>query len=182
MEFIDLSEKKIWSCIASFSLKEELREKFEKFVHVFPVVLVCNYTDYSGSYLDHVIIDYFKARYPDNIVSEFTNWNGENGIIFGSKEFMDELRESMEDYPLGFRDLEDFYSELQMEDEAEFWEFFISEIPCYYEFDRETVLDWLNENRSGYYGQNPDGSLDVYSDLLIEEMVEAGVLKPVEDE
>lgn len=181
MEFVDLNENEIWSMNASFSLKEELREKFEKFVHVVPVVLVCNYTDYGGTYLDHVIIDYFKARYPDNIVTEDTSWNGENGIIFGSKEFMDELRESTNNYPLGFRDLEDFYSERQMEDEAEFWEFFLTdEIPCYYEFDRETVLGWLNENRSGYYSHNPDGSLDVYSDRLIEEMVEADVLKPIE--
>lgn len=184
MEFFDLSQKENWSrIIASDSMKEELKEKFEKFCHLVPTVLVCNYTDYGGSYLDHVLIDYFIDRYTNNILTEDTSWNGENGIIYGSKAFMNELRESVEDYPLGFRDLEDYYSQRQAEDEERFWEWFVDEeIPSSYEFEREEVLGWLDENRSGYYSQNPDGSLDVYSDRLIEEMVEAGVLKPVEDD
>lgn len=41
------------------------------------------YTDYGGSFLDKVIISYFKEYYQENIVHEKTSWNGENAFIFG---------------------------------------------------------------------------------------------------
>lgn len=52
------------------------------------------YTDYSGSFLDKVIISYFKEYYPENIVHEEASWNGENAFIFGdiAKELYDFIK------------------------------------------------------------------------------------------
>lgn len=55
------------------------------------------YTYYGGSFLDKVIISYFKEYYPENILHEETSWNGENAFIFGdiAKEFYDFIKKVM---------------------------------------------------------------------------------------
>lgn len=70
------------------------------------------YTDYGGSFLDKVIISYFKEYYPGNIVHEETSWNGENAFIFGdiAKELYDFIKKGDVLY---FDDLEQYYTEME---------------------------------------------------------------------
>lgn len=63
--------------VASESLVQKAKYKHSD------IYLNFAYTDYGGSFLDKVIISYFKEYYPENIVHEITSWNGENAFIFG---------------------------------------------------------------------------------------------------
>lgn len=71
--------------VASESLVQVAKDKHSD------IYLNFAYTDYGGSFLDKVIISYFKEYYPENIVHEKTSWNGENAFIFGepAKELYD---------------------------------------------------------------------------------------------
>lgn len=92
--------------VASENLVQEAKEKHSD------IYLNFGYTDYGGSFLNKVIISYFKERYPENIVFENTFWNGENAFIFG--EPAKDLYYFMEDGDLfGFDDLEEYYTEKQ---------------------------------------------------------------------
>lgn len=67
------------------------------------------HTDYGGSFLNKVIISYFKEYYTGNIVFESTSWNGENAFLFGKPAEV--LYYFMEDGNLfGFDDLEEYYT------------------------------------------------------------------------
>ena len=66
-----------YTYIASESLVQVAKNKHSD------IYLNFAYTDYGGSFLDKVIISYFKEYYPGNIVHEKTSWNGENAFIFG---------------------------------------------------------------------------------------------------
>jgi len=72
---VDFSSKQTY--VASESLLQEAKDKHSD------IYLNFAYTDYGGSFLDKVIISYFKEYYPENIVHEITSWNGENAFIFG---------------------------------------------------------------------------------------------------
>lgn len=63
--------------VGSESLVREVKDKHSD------IYLNFAYTDYGGSFLDKVIISYFKEYYQENIVHEKTSWNGENAFIFG---------------------------------------------------------------------------------------------------
>lgn len=92
--------------VASESLVQEVKDKHSD------IYLNFAYTDYGGSFLDKVIISYFKEYYQENIVHEKTSWNGENAFIFG--EPAKELYNLMKvDNVLGFDDLEDYYTEME---------------------------------------------------------------------
>lgn len=67
---VDFSKE--YTYVASESLVQEAKEKHSNI-----------YLDYGGSFLDKVIISYFKEYYQENIVHEKTSWNGENAFIFG---------------------------------------------------------------------------------------------------
>ena len=77
--------------VCSESLVQEAKDKHSD------IYLNFAYTDYGGSFLDKVIISYFK-----DIVHERTSWNGENAFIFGEPANV-----------LGFDDLEDYYTEME---------------------------------------------------------------------
>lgn len=70
------------------------------------------YTDYGGTFLDKVVISYFKEYYHENIVYERTSWNGENAFIFGepAKELYDFIKNG---YILGFDCLDQYYTEME---------------------------------------------------------------------
>lgn len=72
---VDFSSKQTY--VASESLVQEAKNKDSN------IYLNFAYTNYGGSFLDKVIISYFKENYPENIVHEKTSWNGENTFIFG---------------------------------------------------------------------------------------------------
>lgn len=66
-----------WTYVASENLVQEAKSKHSD------IYLNFAYTSYGGSFLDKVIISYFKENYPENIVCERTSWNGENAFVFG---------------------------------------------------------------------------------------------------
>ncbi len=69
-------------------------------------VLNLCYSDYGGSFLDRVLIEFFKQEYPENIIFETTSWNGQNAYVFG-----DISKKIYEDYQDDGELIEDFYSE-----------------------------------------------------------------------
>lgn len=95
-----------WTYVASESLVQVAKDKHSD------IYLNFAYTDYGGSFLDKVIISYFKEYYPENIVHEKTSWNGENAFIFGepAKELYDFIKNG---YILGFDCLEQYYTEME---------------------------------------------------------------------
>lgn len=101
---VDFSSKQTY--VASKSLLQEAKDKHSD------IYLNFAYTDYGGSFLDKVIISYFKKYYPENIVHERTSWNGENAFIFGepAKELYDFIKNG---YILGFDCLEQYYTEME---------------------------------------------------------------------
>jgi len=138
-------------------------------------VIAFAYTDYGGSFLDKVAIQYFQENYPDNIVTEVTGWGGENAFVFG--EPAQEWMESTEDYPLGFEDFEEFYTNKEYEAEMEGFEYFIdNELSTdEYVYDRDELLSWLGENRGGYFSVTTQG-LDYSTDDLMEAVMESGLV------
>jgi hypothetical protein len=137
------------------------------------------YTDYGGDFLDKVAISYFSENYPENTIKENSGWGGENAFVFGepAKEWI----EQTQDYALGFEDFEDFYYEKQNEQEGEDFNYFLDDIVSEYTFDREVVIDWLMENKSGYYGITTQG-LDFSWTDLTEELVNEGLIEKTDEE
>jgi hypothetical protein len=133
------------------------------------------YTDYGGDFFDVVAIEYFQENYPQNIVVERAAYSGKNAIVFGepAREFL----EATENYLLGFDDMESFYYEKVSEVEQSDFETFLSNIQ---KFDgyvvKKGALNWLLENRSGYYGITTQG-LDFSEKDLIERLKAEGLIK-----
>lgn len=155
--------------VASSDLKEELKSKMNKG----DAIVAFSYTDYSGSFGDKVAIEYFKENHPENIVFEGAAYNGQNAIVFG--EVANEFLEETKDYPLGYEDMESFYYEMQNEQEQKDFKFFLSDIKNKYTIKKE-ALDWLLENKSGYYSIEPNGIDFSYSELE-NELEEEGLIK-----
>ncbi len=159
---------------ASDELREEILSKLtndmDKTYH-------CAYTDYGGDFLDKVFIEYFKECYPDNIVYETTSWSGQNAFIFGNigdttiQAFIDLTG----DYLLGFDTLEDFHSEMEMKEFDAFVELVVTDCLTGYEFDKDTVISWLREEKYGYYSILTTG-IDFSEADLLEELEQAGII------
>jgi hypothetical protein len=173
----------ITDAYASLELRDELKEAIglesedEKLGD--KVVISFAYTDYGGDFLDKVAIAYFSEYYPNNIIKENSGWGGENAYVFG--EPAQEWIEQTEDYPLGFDDIESYYYEKTAEQEEEDFNYFLDEISGEYTYDRESVLDWLLENRGGYYGMTTQG-LDFSWEDLTEELVNEGLIEKTEED
>lgn len=133
---VDFSNKQTY--VASESLVQEAKDKHSD------IYLNFAYTDYGGSFLDKVIISYFKEYYQENIVHEKTSWNGENAFIFG--EPAKELYNLMKvDNVLGFDDLEDYYTEMEYNMITEEAQQYIKDNGLGNEL-YDIVCDWLSEN------------------------------------
>jgi hypothetical protein len=154
---------------ASESLREELESKMKKGD---PIVSFA-YTDYGGSFGDKVAIEYFKENHPKNIVFENTGYGGQNGIVFGepAKEFLKESK----NYLLGYEDMESFYYEMVSEQEVKDFKMFLSDIKNKY-IVKKDALNWLTENKGGYYSMEPNG-LDFSYEDLEKELEQEGLIK-----
>jgi len=155
---------------ASDDMLEELKSKMKDGE---PIVAFA-YTDYGGDFFDKVAIEYFIENYPNNIVYEHSAYNGKNGVVFGepAREFL----EVSDRYLLGFDDMEDFYYQMENEETEDSFEFFLRDLSNYGGYIvSERAMDWLMENKSGYYSMLTTG-LDFSSSDLEEELLEEGLI------
>jgi len=124
--------------VASESLVQKAKDKHSD------IYLNFAYTDYGGSFLEKVIISYFKEYYPENIVHEKTSFNGENAFIFG--EPAKELYNLMKVYNvLGFDDLEDYYTEMEYNMITEEAQQYIDDNGISNDL-LDIVYEWIGEN------------------------------------
>jgi len=174
LEYVD-------DAFASDELKSELQEKLGISSNDLGdnVVISFAYTDYGGDFLDKVAIRYFQENYPENTLVENTSYFGQNAYVFGepAKEWI----ETTEDYPLGFEDFESYYYEKEYEQQLEDFDYFLDEISRDYSFNKNAVLNWLLENRSGYYNITTQG-LDFSSSDLTDELVNEGLIEKIDEE
>jgi hypothetical protein len=153
----------------SSSLRERAQAKIDKGV----TVIDFSYTDYGGNFFDKVAIAYFKKHYPKNILVENSGYNGQNAFVFG--KVADEYLEAIKNYLLGFEDMETFYFEMQVEIELKAFKWFVKELKSDgYKVSPQT-LDWLMENKSGYYHLEPN-MLDFNDEDLKDELIEEGLV------
>lgn len=77
------------------------------------IIINFAYTDYGGDFLDKVCIQFFLDRKEKTFHAHNTVYYGKNAILWGdiAKKFLEECQS----YPLGFENLEDFYSEKEGE-------------------------------------------------------------------
>ena len=178
LQFID-------DAFASYELQDELRTKLGIDKNAYRlddnVVISFAYTDYGGDFLDKVAIRYFEENYPENTLVENAGYGGQNAFVFG--EPAQEWIDSTDDYPLGFENIEDLYYEMQNEAEYESFDMFLDDLERDdYVFDRDEVMNWLMENRGGYYSMTTQGLDFSYFDLA-DELVDEGLIsKEKEDE
>lgn len=124
--------------VASESLVQEAKDKHSD------IYLNFAFTDYGGSFLEKVIISYFKEYYPENIVHEKTSFNGENAFIFG--EPAKGLYNLMKVYNvLGFDDLEDYYTEMEYNMITEEAQQYIDDNGISNDL-LDIVYEWIGEN------------------------------------
>jgi hypothetical protein len=163
--------------IASADLIGEAEAKMKE--GDFDQVLNFAYTDYGGDFFDKVAIEFFLENYPDNIVVENTMYSGKNAIVFG--EPAREFAEASERYILGFDNIEDYYYQMQYEQEREDFERFLDDMEKYNNYKvSPQAIDWLLENKSGYYSITPQG-VDYSESDLEEELVNEGLLEKNEE-
>ena len=121
---------------ASDSLLEDAKSKnSECYINV-------AYTDYGGSFFDKILIEYFETNFSENIVSELTSWGGKNAFIFG--DLAVELITETNNYLLGFRDLEDFHSQKEIDEYENAANEFIKYNSEYSEY-KDAILDYFYE-------------------------------------
>lgn len=135
---VDFSKE--YTYVASESLVQEAKEKHSN------IYLNFSYTNYGGSFLNKVIISYFKEYYPENIVHERTAWYGENAFVFGkpAKELFQQIENGN---ILDFDNLTDYYYAKFYEQVTEEATNFISD----YELNNnlhEIICKWLCTNGS----------------------------------
>lgn len=87
--------------------------------------IALSYTNYGGTYLEKVFIQYLKENHPNNILVENTIYSGENAIVFGY--IVEDIIEASKDYPLGYEDFEDYYYGKEISDLGKAAEQFIKE-------------------------------------------------------
>lgn len=133
---VDFSSKQTY--VASESLLQEAKDKHSD------IYLNFAYTDYGGSFLDKVIISYFKEYYPENIVHEKTSWNGENAFVFGepAKELYELI---ITGNILDFDYLEQYYTETKYNIIADTAQQYINDNGLDNEL-YDIVCEWLAEN------------------------------------
>lgn len=133
---VDFSKE--YTYVASESLVQEAKDKHSD------IYLNFAYTDYGGSFLDKVIISYFKEYYQENIVHEKTSWNGENAFIFGepAKELYELI---IAGNILDFYYLGQYYTETEYNIIADTAQQYINDNGLDNEL-YDIVCDWLSEN------------------------------------
>lgn len=137
------------------------------------IIINLAYTDYGGTFFDKVAIEYFKKYYPNNIIYESTNWNGQNAVLYGN--IVHEFLKEYENYILGFENIEEFYSSMEWELYQNDFEYFLKDIQGKYLFNFDDVLDYLMENKQGYYNIYPN-MIDFNLEDLIEELLKENLI------
>jgi len=113
------------------------------------------YTDYGGDAFDVLCCRYFEAHYPECFAWENTVWSGRNGILVNppDRDLVGEFEAAVEDYVLGFEDMEEAYTELEIEAIEEAIAYFIESNtdddgePLYADLE-EDIREWLWNNGS----------------------------------
>jgi hypothetical protein len=160
----------------SDDLKDELKSKMKEG----DTIVAFAYTDYGGDFFDKVAIEYFKEHHPENIVVERTAYNGQNGIVFG--EPASEFLEAYESYLLGYENMEEYYYQMEGEQTEDDFEFFLRDLSSYGGYKvSERAMEWLLENKGGYYSMTTQG-LDFSSSDLERELLEEGLIKKQDDD
>jgi hypothetical protein len=168
MEKINILE--LNKSFGSYKLKEELKNRIKE-----NDFIVCfAYTDYGGEFFDKVAIEYFKKHYPENILIENTVYSGKNCFFFG--EVAREFWQASEDNFLNFENLEDFYMQRISEQENEDFIYFIdNELKDKFLFNYDNVLNYLLEEKSGYYNITTQG-IDFCWQSLTEELLKNNII------
>lgn len=157
-----------------FYASDELLNKLLSKISKDDTIVNFAYTDYGGDFFDKVAIEFFIKEYPLSIVCEDTIHSGKNAFIFGdvAKEFIEET----ENYLLSFDYIEDFYFDKQYQQETEDFQRFLDDIEMYDDYKiNPNALDYLLENRSGYYNITTHG-LDFCESELIGYCINAGII------
>lgn len=171
MQKYTVKELKTGKCFASYYLKEDKRiEKLKDD----DIIINFAYTDYGGDFFDKACIAYFKEKYPDNIIIENTVCNGENAILYGNK-LVNDFLENIEDYLLGFENMEEFYSMMEYEQYENDFSYFLDDIKNDYLFNYDNVFEYLMHNKLGYYHVYPN-MIDFSWDDLISELKENNLI------
>ena len=153
----------------SNELKEELKSKIKEN----DMYINFAYTDYGGDFFDKVCIEYFIKEYPQNIIWENTVYSGKNAYVFG--DIVKEFWEKQENYLLGFENLEDFYFNMEREVTENDFNYFLNDIKNDFLFDFNFALDYLLENKSGYYSMTTQG-LDFSWEDLTDELINKSII------
>lgn len=128
---------------ASDSLWEEAKEKFcDQMVANFA------FTNYGGTLIDKLMIQWYRENYPDNFVWEKTFYNGMNAICASVPGIN---VEDINDMDLFYEGpcIEDLFYKLEEEEIAAETSRIIEEEPLLFIF-REEINDWLCANSSLY--------------------------------
>lgn len=161
---------------ASDSLRAEL-EGHAADASAFPVVNLA-YTDYGGDFFDKVAIAYFIEKHPANILVEKTCYFGQNALVFG--EIAATFAEETEKYPLGFEGLEDYYYAAESAEYDKAFASFMDEELRVYTFDKDAVLEWLDENKRGNCDITTQG-VDYCSICWVSDLTRDGLITKTEE-
>jgi hypothetical protein len=111
------------------------------------------YTDYGGDAFDVLCCKYFEENYPEYFAWESTIYSGRNGILVSppDRDLVGEFEEAVEEYVLGFEDMESAYTELEVEALCEAVAYFIDsntdeDGEQLYDHREEEIWDWMWDN------------------------------------
>ena len=120
-----------------------------------------SYTNYGGSFVDKVLIEWAKKYHSSDIIFESTSWGGQNAYIFG---------ETAKDIPDDFYYMDDFY-ELYDEMDEELRKDAVNDILSEMEIDDDDlssdIADAIDIALSEY-GQPCPNSYDYCTPKIIE--------------
>jgi hypothetical protein len=161
---------------AGFS-SQDLRDQILDAMKEDEIVINFAYTDYGGDFFDKIVCEYFQDK--EDFLVEDTSYYGQNGWLLGktAKTF----NEVSQYYLLGYEDIEDFYYNRQYEEETKGFQMFLEDLEKYDSYKiQDTALDFLLENRSGYYNVLTTG-VDFSSSELEEYLIENNQIEKIEE-
>lgn len=161
MNTLFITEKSMF--VASESLKNELNEVYNG-----SDIINIAYTDYGGTFVGKILIEYVSSQFPNSIIKESTSWSGENAFIFG--EIANEI---IKNDIFCFYDFNDFYSEKKYEAEKNAFLDFVNSNGDIK--DKDGAFDYLVDNYSGWFSVETTG-LDFCESNLIQELETAGFI------
>lgn len=90
-------------CIASDFLWNDAKERGGIAVNI-------AYTNYGGTFMEKTLMKYISERFPEDIIMEYTSWDGKNAFVFGeiADKVWDAVDGKSEIFNL-FDDFEDYF-------------------------------------------------------------------------